>query len=260
MAAELSLVAGAQEQAAEELVFQAKVEILAGGIFHVPVHGADGDPFPRVRDGAVRTAGVVRSADGRRIGVKNGIAKIRLEVNQSVERGVPSAVGPDVVEDAIVVDAVAAAHRRLPASKRIPGKTDARSKVMISRFPHAADRTDARVGDTSAVKDTAASVAEVCKLRQDTVSFARSAKPLPAKSEVEGQPRGDIPVVLNERGVVVVGVVAVSVCLVGGGNAGVYGCLLKIGVIAREIGVALVGDTSDRAVGLQRAVTPRREH
>src|SRR5207245_11259565 len=103
-------------------------------------------------------------------------------VAQSVERRVPSAVRPDAVEDAVIVNAAAAADGGFPIAKRIPGKPEARSKIMVSGFPHPANGIDACVSNASRVMDVAAATAaKVCELRQDAVIFARCTKTLPAK-------------------------------------------------------------------------------
>src|SRR5205807_4324897 len=99
MTAHRPLILRTQEQAAKELALHAQVEVLAGGIVHIHVHGADGNPLPRVRNWTIWTGRVVPRADRGGIRVKNGVAEIRLEVDQRVKWGIPGAVRPDIVED-----------------------------------------------------------------------------------------------------------------------------------------------------------------
>src|SRR6266850_438212 len=199
---------------------------------HVHVHSADGDPLPsggrsarRVWNLTARPVGIIRRADGRRVRVENSVTQVRLEIEQSIKWRIPGAVRPDVIKDTIVVDAVAAANRHLSIPEGIPGKTEAGAKVMVLRFPHPADRNDARVGDTGRVKDIAVQVGE---LGQDAVIFARCTKTLPAKSEVQCQTRGNFPVVLNEGSVVMISIVAISIRP--GSRSRINGRLLTVGV------------------------------
>src|SRR6266480_2096436 len=148
MPTHLSLVTRPQQQATEELTLDAEVIVLAGRVFHVHVHGADRNALPWTGDGV---AWIVCSADGRGIGVEDGIASIRLEINQGVERRVPSAIGPDVVEYAVIVDTVATADGHLSITEHVPGKAEAWPEVMILRVPHPADRIHSRGGDTASV-------------------------------------------------------------------------------------------------------------
>src|SRR5215472_1450446 len=151
MAAHRTLVTCPQEQPAKELAFHAEKVVLAGGIFHVYVHSAHGHALPWIRNGPIWAVGVVRSADGGRIAVKDGITSVGLEIEQGIEWGIPSPVGPDVVENAVVVDTIAAANGHFSLAERIPGKTDTRAKIMIVRIPHATNGTDPRSGDTSGI-------------------------------------------------------------------------------------------------------------
>ena len=107
---------------------------------------------------------------------------------------------------------------------------------MVLGVPHAADRTDSRRGNAGCIRGDIAA-AQVGKLGNDIVSFTWCSKAFPAKPQIEGQAGSDLPVVLSESRVIVSGVVAVSVGLVGGGNARVNGRFHKVRVIAREIRV-----------------------
>ena len=207
---------------------------------HIHVHGADGNALPTrttrwytwgVRNGTARTGGIVPGANARGIRGKDGITS-SIKVEQCIKRRVPGAVGPDIVEDAVIEDAVTAADGHLAFAKGIPGKADARAKVMVLRFPHAVDRAHPCRRDAGRIKDAAI---QICKLRDIPVNLARRAKPLPAKPEIQGQAAGSFPVILSEHGIIMTGVVAVSVGLIGSGNARVNGCFLKPRVIVGEV-------------------------
>ncbi len=131
MAAQRSLVLGTQEQAAEEFAFHTEVEVLTGGIVHVDVHSADGDPSPRNWDARRQIGGVVRRANGRGIRVKDGIsASRRVEIKQRVERRVPGPVRPDVVEDAVIEDTVTASSTTSPRTAILPFPNGSQAKPI----------------------------------------------------------------------------------------------------------------------------------
>ena len=149
MTAQRPLVFRAQEQAAEELSLHAQVKVLARRIVHVDVHGANGDSLSRMGD---RVRGVIGSADACRTRIEDSIASVSIKIDQRVERWVPSTVGPDVVEDAVIEDAVAAADGHLAFPLRIPGKTDARTKVMVLCVPHPAHRIHSRRANAGGIR------------------------------------------------------------------------------------------------------------
>src|SRR5215472_13318636 len=120
MAAHRALVFRTDQEAAKQLPLHPQIKVLAGGVVHVYVHGSDGDALPRARD---RICRIVRPANAGRVRIEDGITEIRLEIDERVERGVPGAVGPDVVEDAVVENAITAADRHLALPIRIPSKT-----------------------------------------------------------------------------------------------------------------------------------------
>src|SRR6266480_6327706 len=67
----------------------------------------------------------------------------------------------------------------------------------------------------------------------------------------------NLPIVLNERGVVMVSVVPIGACLCPCPR--INGGFLKIGVIVCKIAVGLVRNIGDRAVGLQYSIRRWRE-
>src|SRR2546429_8107685 len=150
--------------------------------------------------------------------VKDGVStSCRVKIKQGVERRVPRAIRPNIVENAIVEDTVTAADGHLAFPLRIPGKTDAWTKIMVLRLPHAADRIYSRSPNTGPVRGDIAP-AQVSKLRDNPVNLARCAKTFPAKPQVDGQAACDFPVILSEHGVVMSGVVAVNTGVLWGGH------------------------------------------
>ena len=215
---------------------------------HVRIHGAHGNALPWVRDGTVRTIRVVGRADGIRVGIIDGITARSIEVDEGVERRVPSAVGPDVVEDAVIVDPVAAADRHLPVAHHIPREADAGRKIVISRLPHPGNWTHPQIVKASAVRE--ATSAEIRELSHDPVIFRRGTITVPANSEVESDPRAELPVVLQKRIVVVVSVVAVGIRF--GTRCRINRSLLIVGIIICEIGMRFLAgtDAGNRAIRL----------
>src|SRR5207253_8543744 len=66
-----------------------------------------GNPLPWGRHAGRQIGGVVPGADGCRIRVKDGVStSCRAEIKQGVERRVPRAIRPNIVENAIVEDTV----------------------------------------------------------------------------------------------------------------------------------------------------------
>src|SRR5205823_2569707 len=189
MTAQGPLVLHAQEQAAEELAFYTQIKVLARGIVHVDVHGADGNALPRsaacrltwcVWYGAARASRVVPRTDGRGIRIEDGIATIGAEVEQRIERRVPCTVGPDVVEDAVIKDAVSSADGHLALSLGVPSEADTGTEVMVLRFPHPADRARDGCFNTGGVMRPIAA-SEINELRDISVILAWSTKAFPAK-------------------------------------------------------------------------------
>src|SRR5438132_7982426 len=117
MAAQRALVLRAEEQSAKELPFHTQVEVLAGRIVHVNVHSADRHALPWIGNRAVRTGRVIPCANGGRTRVEDGVAGVSIEVDQGIKGRVPGAVGPDVVEDTVIEDAVTAADRHFAFAK-----------------------------------------------------------------------------------------------------------------------------------------------
>src|SRR5258707_8432220 len=87
-----------------------------------------------IRDLAARDTGVITGTNGRRVGIKNGITSVCLTVGQSVEGWVPSAIGPDVIEDAVIVDAIAAADSHFSVAKGIRSEERRVGKEGRSRW------------------------------------------------------------------------------------------------------------------------------
>src|SRR5205823_13845149 len=56
--------------------------------------------FRSIGNRAVRTGRVIPCTNGGGTRVEDGVARVSIEVDQGIERRVPGAVGPDVVEDA----------------------------------------------------------------------------------------------------------------------------------------------------------------
>src|SRR5215469_747386 len=195
------LLLGAQEQAAKEFTFHTEIIVLPRGIVHVDVHGADGHTLPWIGNRAIRAAGVVRCSDRCWIRIKNCITDVRLEVDQGIKWRVPRAVGPDVVEDAVVEDSITTSHRHLTLTLRVPSKADTGAKVMVLRIPHAAGGSHTRVPYTIVCIRGEVAPTEVEELRDNPVSLARGAKALPAKPQIKGQVAGNLPIVLRKRGV-----------------------------------------------------------
>src|SRR6266576_2203825 len=161
MTAQRPLVLGAEEQPPEELAFHAQVEILARGVAHVDVHESGGNTLPPgttrgytrgIRNGSARTSGIIPRPDGRGTGIEDSVATVCAKIEQGIERRVPGAVGPDVIEDPIVEDAVAPTNRHLAFAKGIPGKAEARPKIMVLCVPHPADWTCARCGNACGIR------------------------------------------------------------------------------------------------------------
>src|SRR5207253_11439958 len=132
-----------------------------------------GNPLPWGRHAGRQIGGVVPGADGCRIRVKDGVStSCRVEIKQGVERRVPRAIRPNIVENAIVEDTVTAADGHLAFPLRIPGKTDAWTKIMVLRLPHAADRIYSRSPNTGPIRGDIAP-AQVSKLRDNPVNLAK---------------------------------------------------------------------------------------
>src|SRR5690349_9061875 len=91
--------------------------------------------------------GIVSTADTGRARVEDGIGAGGVEINQSIERWVPGAIRPDIVEDSVIVDSVPASDRHLSVAKRIPGESDARRVVLVVSRPHALYRIDSKAGN-----------------------------------------------------------------------------------------------------------------
>src|SRR5215475_753142 len=102
-----SLITCSEQEPTKELTLDAQVEVLRGGVFHICIHCADGHPFPGMRN---RIARVISGANRCRVRIENCIAAGRAEVNQCVKGRIPSAVGPYIVEDAVIVDSITATN------------------------------------------------------------------------------------------------------------------------------------------------------
>ena len=237
---------------------------------HVDVHGADGDALPRsaawrhtrcVRYGTAWTGWVVSWADRCWVRIEDSIATISAEVKQRIEWRVPGTVRPDVIEDAVIGDAIAATHRHFAFSKRIPGKAKARTEIMVLGRPHPADRAYTRGLNARGVMRPIAT-SEVGKLRDNPVSLAWSAETFPAESQIKSESASRFPVVLAEHRVIARGVVTVSAGLVRSRNSRVNGRLFKVRIIAGKIRnrCSLRRQTRDRTVGLQSAVARGLDH
>src|SRR5690349_9447338 len=147
MTAQRPLVLCAKEQTAEKLVLYSQVKILSRRIAHVDVHSSDGN-------GAQCTwqcVRYVRSTDGSRVRVEDGVPYVSFEIGQSIERRIPCTVRPDVVKNAVIKDTVTASDCRRAFTKRIPSKANARAEVFVVGVPHPADRGCARTGDAGNV-------------------------------------------------------------------------------------------------------------
>src|SRR6185295_16846820 len=158
-------------------------------------------------------------------------------------------VGPDVIEDAVIGNAVASADSHLAVPKDVPGKAEAWSEILVACGPHAADLAHAQAGETGRVENLAANVSE---LRQDSFDFARSAEAVPTESQVHGEAAADLNVVLHEPVVIVIDEVTIGVGFRTGCR--IDRPFLKIGIIASEVGIALTTDVGDCAIRLQCSI------
>src|SRR5882724_10093992 len=132
-----------------------------------------------------RIGGIVRRADRGGVRVKNRVSQICFEIDQRIERRIPCSVRPDVVEDAVIVDSVAAAYGSLAVSKNIPGKTNAWPEIFVPGRPHPVYLADPKACETSGVRDVATHVGE---LRNDVVGFAGRSVAIPTKAKIQSEP------------------------------------------------------------------------
>src|SRR5437870_4619816 len=144
---------------------------------------------------AAWNARIVSRTERGRVREKRSVADVVFEVGQTIKWRVPSTVGPDIIENAVVVDAVATANGHLALPSRIPSETDSRGVIVIACWPHPLHRTDCQTLNATEVKYVATNVRELC---QNPMRFAGSSEPIPPYSEIYCQPGSDLPVVLNE--------------------------------------------------------------
>src|SRR5215472_11879421 len=218
MAPKSALVVRPQQDRAREFSLNPEVEVLAGRVAHMLIHGAKTGTFSgasgacSVWNLSAGTIRVVGNANRRRTGVVDLIRACGVKVDQGIERWVPRPIRPDVVEDAVVGDSVAATNRHFVVAHRVKGKTNARRVVMVLGGPHFAYGTDPQSGEAARLK--VITTEEVGELREDVVGFSRSAVTIPADAQIQGESRCQLPIVLRKPVPVVVGevTIGVSVC------------------------------------------------
>src|SRR5215469_1480226 len=246
MTAHRTLILNPDQDAAEGLALNPEKVVLPGRVVHVDVHGADGDA---VADIGNRIASVVSGTNGGWIRVEDRIRATGIEVNQRVKGWVPGTIGPDVVEDAVIKDTVTSANGHFAVAFGIPGEANARSKVFVVGVPHPGYRVDPCRRDATRVQDIAVQVGELCK---DVMHFTWRSVTVPTNAEVQRQPRGQLPIILNEPIPIVIGIVTVGVGLCA--RCWVDRGLLIVRIVPGKIGIGLTGYACDRPVGLKRPV------
>src|SRR6266446_9576943 len=90
----------------------------------------------RIRYLAARNARIVCRTERGRVREKRSIADVGFEIGEAIEGRIPGTIGPDLIENAVVVDAVATADGHLALPSRIPSETDSRGVIVIAGRPH----------------------------------------------------------------------------------------------------------------------------
>src|SRR5690242_17526081 len=208
---------------------------------HVHVHKARRNTLPGsatcglawcVGDGPARACGVVPRPDRGGTRGEDCITSVRAEIEESIKRRVPSAIGPDVVENAIVENTVTATDGHLAFTLRVPSEADTGTEVMVLRLPHPAHWRRDRCLNAGSVMCPIAAI-KVRKLRDNPMSFARRTVAIPPKPQIKRQLASCLPVILNKPRIIVRHVVAISVGLGAGGR--INGGFLKVWIIGCKI-------------------------
>ena len=248
-----ALVARPEEEPAKELALNAQVIVLRGRVFHILVHGAKGHCLAaRIRRGTrgignrtAGAAGVIARPDGIGVRVIDGVGPRGVEVDQSIERRIPRAVRPDVIEDAVVQNAVTTANGHPALPRWIPCKSNARRVVVVPGGPHPGNRIHSQGIEAGRVQNVAT---EVRELGNNSINFSWRAVTLPTNAQIESQVLSDLPVVLHKPIVVVVVIMPISICMCA--RSGIDGGFLKIRVVAGEVSLSAIQKAGDSAVWL----------
>src|SRR5438309_10621689 len=85
---------------------------------------------------AAWNARIVSRTERGRVREKRSIADVVFEIGEAVEGRIPGAIGPYIIENAVVVDAVATANGHLAPPSRIPSETDSGGVIVIACRPY----------------------------------------------------------------------------------------------------------------------------